>query len=203
MIFNDLFNALWLALYNAFIILYLSRKVYERFGKYVARKTIHLLSAGVSLILCPFLFSDLSFPVLLAGLMIFFTVLGHAKNFLDWFQERENYADVYFTGACALLLAMFWNYNLWIGILSCLFMAWGDGVTGLIRYVVYKRRTKGIWGNIVMLTLCASLGYFLLGYVGLAGGAFSSLVEKFEKVDDNISVPLSSAVIMTALGFLK
>jgi len=202
MIFNDLFNAFWLTLYNVFIILYLSRKVNERFGKYVARKTIHLLSAGVSLILCPFLFSSLLFPILLAGLTIVLTVLGHIKNLWDWFQERENYADVYFTVACTLLLALFWNYNVWIGILSSLFMAWGDGVTGLIRYVVYKRRTKGVWGNIAMFTLCASLGYFLLGNVGLIGGAFSSLVEKFEKIDDNISVPLGSAVIMTALGFL-
>jgi dolichol kinase len=191
-----------LVLYNAFIILYVSRKVYERFGKYVARKTIHLLSAGVSLILCPFLFSDLFFPLLLAGFMILFTILGHAKNFLGWFQERKNYADVYFTVACTLLLALFWNYNIWIGILSCLFMAWGDGVTGLVRYAVYKRRTKGAWGNLTMLILCGGLGYFLLGYVGLIGGAFSSVLEKFEKVDDNISVPLGSAVVMTALGLL-
>lgn len=168
----------------------------------MARKTIHLLSAGVSLILCPFLFSDLSFPVLLAGLMILFTILGHTKNFLGWFQEKKNYADVYFTVTCTLLLALFWNYNIWIGVLSCLFMAWGDGVTGLVRYIVYKRRTKGVWGNIAMLILCSGLGYFLLGYIGLIGGAFSSVLEKFEKVDDNISVPLGSAVVMTALGLI-
>jgi dolichol kinase len=101
-----------------------------------------------------------------------------------------------------VLLAWFWNYNIWIGILSCLFMAWGDGVTGVVRYAVYKRRTKGAWGNIAMLILCGGLGYFLLGYVGLIGGAFSSVLEKFEKVDDNISVPLGSAVVMTALGLL-
>jgi phytol kinase len=201
-VFNDILNAAWLIVYNAFIILYVSRKVQERFGKYMARKTIHLLSAGVSLILSPFLFSELFFPVLLAGLMILFTIVGHTRNFLGWFQEKRNYADVYFTVTCTVLLTLFWNYNVWIGILSCLFMAWGDGVTGLVRYVVYKRRTKGAWGNIAMFILCAGLGYFLLGYIGLVGGAFSSVVEKFEKVDDNISVPLGSAVVMMALGLL-
>lgn len=200
--FSDIVNASWLIAYNTLIIFCVSREVSERFGKYMARKTIHLLSAGVSLILSPFLFSDLSFPVLLAGLMVLFTMVGHARSFLGWFQERKNYADVYFTIMCTLLLALFWNYNIWIGVLSLLFMAWGDGVTGLVRYVVYKRRTKGVWGNIAMFILCAGLGYFLLGYVGLIGGAFSSIIEKFERVDDNLTVPLGSAVVMTALGLL-
>jgi phytol kinase len=123
----------------------------------MARKTIHLLSAGLSLILCRFLFSDLFFSFLLTGLMILFTIVGNTKNFLGWFQERKNYADVYFTVTCMLLLTLFWNYKVWIGILSCLFMAWGDGVTGLVRYVVYKGRTKGTWGNIVMFILYAGL----------------------------------------------
>jgi len=89
----------------------------------MARKTIHLLSAELSLILCPFLFGDLFFLVLLAGLMIMFTIADHTKNFLGWFQEKKNYADLYFTVTCTLLLTLFWNYNVWIGILSCLFMA--------------------------------------------------------------------------------
>ncbi|MFQ6074130.1 MAG: hypothetical protein ACE5KC_02810 [Candidatus Bathyarchaeia archaeon] len=200
--FNDMANAAWLIAYNAFIIFYVSRKVSEKFGKYMARKTIHLLSAGVSLILCPLLFSDLSFPVLLAGLMILFTIIGHSKSLFGWFQEKKNYADVYFTVTCTLLLSLFWNYNVWIGVLSCLFMAWGDGVTGLVRYAVYKRRTKGVLGNIAMFVLCAGLGYFLLGYIGIIGGTFSSLMEKLEKVDDNLSVPLGSAVVMAALGLI-
>jgi len=202
LIITDITNTIWLTAYNAVVIFFVSRKVYEKFGKYLARKTIHLLSAGVSLILCPFLFSDLCFPIIITSLMILFTVVGHTKNFFSWFQERKNYADVYFTLTCTLLLALFWNYNVWIGVLSCLFMAWGDGVTGLVRYAVYKRRTKGIWGNIAMFILCAGLGYLLLGYIGLIGGIFSSIVERFEKVDDNLSVPLGSAVVMTALRLL-
>jgi voltage-gated potassium channel Kch len=88
-IFNDVVNAGWLTAYNAFIIFYFSCKVHENFGRYMARKTIHLLSAGLSLILCPFLFGDLFFPVLLAGLMILFTIVGHTRIFLVGFKRRK------------------------------------------------------------------------------------------------------------------
>lgn len=37
MIFDDIVNAAWLTAYNAFIILYGSRKVHEKFGRYMAR----------------------------------------------------------------------------------------------------------------------------------------------------------------------
>lgn len=202
MLFNEVIGAALLLVYNVFIILYVSRKMHERFGKYIARKTIHLLSAGVSVLLMPFLFHDLLFPLLLAEFAVALTLIGHIWKTFPWFQESQNYADVYFTFACAALLAVFWNNNVWIGVLSVLFMAWGDGLTGIVRNFVYKKRTKGLWGNVAMFIVCACLGYVTLGYVGLIGGAFSAIVEKFEWVDDNISVPFGSATVMSLLRFL-
>lgn len=200
---DEIVNALWLLVYNLFIIFFVSRKVYERFGTYMARKTIHFLSAGVSIILAPLVFKEAYLPVLLAGLMILLTLTGHFWRLYGWFQVKGNYADVYFNVMCTLLLALFWNYNVWIGVLSCLFMAWGDGITGIVRNIIYKRRTKGIWGNVAMFPVCALLGYFILGYVGVVGGIFSCIVEKLEIIDDNISIPLGSAVLMTMLRLLQ
>jgi len=199
---NEIINAIWLLVYNLFIIFFVSRKVYERFGTYMARKTIHFLSAGLSVFLAPLLFKDSYLPVFLAGLMILLTLSGHVWKLYEWFQVKGNYADVYFNIMCTLLLAFFWNHNVWIGVLSCLFMAYGDGVTGVVRNIIYKRRTKAVEGNLAMIALCVPLGYLMLGWVGAVGGAFASIIEKFEFIDDNISIPLGSAALMTVLRLL-
>lgn len=204
--FNDLVYALLLTAYNAFIILYVSRKVSQRFGTYVARKTIHLLSAGVSIALAPFVFSDWQMPLLLGSLMVVFTLVGHFRKPYNWFQISKNYADVYFTVACTVLLVAFWYYNnVWIGVLSALFLAWGDGLTGIVRNVVYKKRNKGIWGNIAMFLVCVTLGILMngrVGYAGLIGAVFASIVEKFERIDDNISIPFGSAILIALVRML-
>jgi len=199
---SEIIGAFLLLVYNLFIILFVSRKVCKRFGSYVARKVIHFLSGGVSLFLIPLLFKEMYLPILLIAVMVLFTLGGHFWKRWGWFQTKGNYSDVYFNITCAILLAVFWYHNIWIGVLSCLFMAWGDGVTGIVRSMVYKERRKGIWGNVAMLSLCSFLGYLILGKIGVIGGMFSSVVEKFEILDDNISVPLGSAALMSALVLL-
>lgn len=206
MIFSDLISAALLTAYNAFIILYVSRKMSARFGTYIARKAIHLLSAGVSVVLAPFVFSDWHVPLLLGSLMVAFTLVGHLRKPFGWFQIKKNYADVYFTIACTVLLVVFWYFNdVWLGVLSALFLAWGDGLTGIVRSLVYKKRNKGVWGNLAMLSTCLVLAYFMnghVGYVAFVGAAFASIVEKFEVIDDNISIPFGSAILMTLLRML-
>lgn len=199
--FSDIIYAALFTSYNAFIILYVSRKVSQRFGTYMARKAIHLLSAGVSVVFAPLVFSDWKAPLLLGSIMVAFTFLGHFRKLHGWFQITHNYADVYFTVACTALLVVFWYFNdVWIGVLSALFLAWGDGLTGIVRYVVYKKRNKSIWGNITMFVVCMLLSFLMnghVGYAGFIGGAFASLVERFEQIDDNISIPFGSALLMT------
>ena len=50
--------------------------------------------------------------------------------------------------------------------LSALFLAWGDGFTGLVRNFIYGKRNKGIWGNAAMFAVCMTLAYFMNGRVG-------------------------------------
>jgi dolichol kinase len=204
-LFSDIINGILLVTYNAFIILYVSRKVGEKYGTYMARKSIHIFSAGVSVLLAHLVFSDLLAPAILGSLMIGFTVLGHLRKPYGWFQLKRNYADVYFTVACTVLLVGFWNYNIWIGVLAALFLAWGDGLTGVIRRIVYGGRNKGIWGNIAMFAVCMTLAFVMngrVGYVAFIGAAFASIVEKFERIDDNISIPFGSAILMALLPVL-
>ena len=202
---SDVFYAVLLVMYNIFIIFFVARKFSERFGTYVARKVIHIFSAGVSVLLAALLFTDWTLPLLLGSLMVAFTVYGHLRKPCGWFQINGNYADVYFTAASTALLVGFWNYNVWIGVLSALFLAWGDGLTGIVRSVVYKKRNKGVWGNIAMFVVCMVLGVLMNGRVGYAafvGGAFASIIEKFEAIDDNISIPFGSALLMALLRLL-
>jgi len=205
MIFSDIINGVLLAMYNVFIIFFVSRKISEKYGTYIARKAIHLLSAGISVLLARLIFSDWLAPLLLGSLMVVFTIVGHIRKPHRWFQIKENYADIYFTVACTALLVVFWNYNVWIGVLSALFLAWGDGLTGIVRNFVYGKRNKGVYGNIAMLAVCMTLAYFMngrVGYVAFVAAAFASIVEKFERIDDNISIPFGSAIIMTLLPSL-
>ncbi len=205
MIFSDIINGVLLAAYNIFIIFFVSRKISEKYGTYIARKAIHLLSAGISVLLAHLIFSDWLVPLILGSLMVAFTIAGHVRKPYGWFQIKENYADIYFTVACTALLVVFWNYNVWIGVLSALFLAWGDGLTGIVRNFIYGKRNKGVYGNIAMLVICMALAYFMngrVGYVAFVAAAFASIVEKFELVDDNISVPFGSAIIMALLPAL-
>jgi len=204
-IFSDIINGILLVAYNVFIILFVSRKIGEKYGTYMARKAIHILSAGISVLLARLIFSDWLVPLLLGSLMVAFTAIGHIRKPYSWFQIKRNYADVYFTVACTALLVGFWNYNVWIGTLSALFLAWGDGLTGVVRNFVYGKRNKSIYGNVVMLAVCMTLAYFMngrVGYVAFVAAAFASVVEKFERIDDNISIPFGSAIIMTLLPVL-
>jgi len=83
------------------------------------------------------------------------------------------------------------------GILPILFMSFGDAITGIVRNVIYKRRTKSWWGNLAMAIFSIPTGA-ILGVAGMLAGAVASLVEHFEfkYVDDNITVPTFSFIIL-------
>jgi len=87
--------------------------------------------------------------------------------------------------------------NFWFGVLPVLFMSFGDAVTGIVRNMLYKRRTKSWWGNLVMALFTIPAGS-VLGLAGIAAGAVASLIEHFEfnPIDDNVTIPLSSFLIL-------
>lgn len=199
MISSDIVNGVLLVAYNLFIMHYVSRKIDEKFGTYMARKAIHILSAGVSVMLARVIFSDWLIPVVVGLLMVAYTAVGHIQKLHGWFQIRRNYADIYFIVACTGVLVIFWNYNVWIGVLSALFLAWGDGLTGIVRKLVYGKRNKGLWGTAAMFAVCIALAYVMngrVGYVAFVAAAFASIAERFEQIDDNITIPVGSAIIM-------
>jgi len=84
-------------------------------------------------------------------------------------------------------------------------MSFGDGVTGIARNVLFKKRTKHPIGNVFMVAVCIPLGYFLGGLGGIAiGGAMAAIVasimERYEfgPIDDNILITISSSIALYA-----
>lgn len=82
------------------------------------------------------------------------------------------------------------------------FIAWGDGVTGVVRNLKYKKRTKAWEGSLAMLLVCIPIGA-LLGIVEALTGFVATAVERVEWIDDNISVPLVSLGVLIPAFILK
>jgi len=78
-----------------------------------------------------------------------------------------------------------------LAVVPTLFMAWGDGVTGVVRNLKYKKRTKAWEGSLAMLLVCIPIGT-LMGLAGVVTGVVATLVERVEWFDDNLSIPLVS-----------
>lgn len=74
-------------------------------------------------------------------------------------------------------------------------MVYGDGITGIIRNLKYNKRTKAWEGTAGMLVLYITIGA-QMGLAGILAGIICSFVERIENVDDNVTVPEISLVIL-------
>jgi hypothetical protein len=91
----------------------------------------------------------------------------------------------------------------WIAIIPPAFMAFGDGITGIVRNVAFKERVKHPIGNLYMAGVCIPIGYYFGGIEGIAlwgviAAIAASIVEKFEigPIDDNVLITITSLAIL-------
>lgn len=177
---------------------------------YYNRKIIHMFAGGVVVLLVPFFFSSPWMPLLAGIVLTIFTYIPHKTGkILYWFQTKDNLNDVNFCLMWALTVFFIWliTENPWIAIIPPLFMAFGDGITGVVRNAVFKKRTKNPIGNVFMVIVCLPLGYYFAGKSGIAlwgviAAIIASIVERYEfgPIDDNILITVSSTLILFA-GF--
>jgi len=170
---------------------------------YYNRKIIHIFAGGVVAFLVPFLFSAPLIPFIMALSLGAFLYYWHWRGrLLYWFQTDENMFEVNFTIAWGLSLLILWlaTGDPRISVVPAVFIAIGDGVTGIIRNALFGRRTKHWLGNIGMALVVIPLGYFLAGGIGALAGAVASYVERYEfpPIDDNILVALTALAILLA-----
>jgi len=208
--------ALLLFLWVIVVVRVISRLLYQelrRKGKphnvavYYARKFIHVMAGGLVALLVPYLFETPLLPLTLALVLALATYLPHRTgSLMYWFQVPENMFEVHFCIMWGLTITAAWLLlnDYWYGVLPVLFMAFGDAVTGIVRNAVYGRRTKAWVGNAAMAVVCVPLGWSVAGLAGALSGVVASFIEHFElgPLDDNITIPLSSLLVLLALRSL-
>jgi len=178
------------------------RDVQGNVAVYYNRKIIHILTGGLVASIVPYVFKTPIFPLTMACLLAVFLYIPHRKGkLMRWFQVEENAYEVSFCIMWGIIIALGWlisGGNFWLGVLPVLFMSVGDAITGIVRNIIYKRRTKSWWGNLAMATFSIPVGGAIFGLAGIVAGATASFMEHFESnpIDDNITVPLSSFLIL-------
>ena len=180
---------------------------------YYNRKIAHMLAGGVPIILSPIVFESPIWP-LIGGILGFFALLS--THLLDrrlwWMQTEQNVNDATFALMLGTSVYLIWEYTNepWLAILPSLYMAFGDGVTGIIRNKLFKKRTKSAWGNLGMANVCLPLGFFIgnsvdpsIPVLGLISASVASFVERYEfgVIDDNILIVIASSIVIIA-GFI-
>jgi dolichol kinase len=182
---------------------------------YYTRKIVHMLAGGVGSLMVPLVFESPWFPLVCGLLLTLLTYLAHATGLrFYWFQTDENRNDVKFALMWALSVSLLWWLldNPWLAILPALYMAFGDGVTGIARNLFVRHRSKSPIGNLFMLLVCAPLGWLIGGLAspaipewGLLSALVATWIERYEfgVIDDNILITLAASsvlVIGTLIG---
>ena len=208
--FEEIAATIILFAWIIFIVKFLTKKVYNAMMKrnfarnvaiYYNRKIIHILAGGLVAFLVPLIFKTPILPFGMALLLAVLTYIPHRTgNLMYWFQVKENMYAVSFCVMWGLIIALGWlvsEGNFWFGVLPVLFMSIGDAITGIVRNMLYKRRTKSWWGNLTMALFSIPAGA-ILGFAGVIAGALASFIEHFEfnPIDDNVTVPTLSFVIL-------
>ncbi len=220
-----LYETLWifvLAAY-AFSFVLLSKKIYyyllkkqfkENVAIYYNRKFIHIFAGGVVVLIVPFVFSNPWFPLFSGIVMAIITYSAHRRgNKFYWFQTEGNINDVSFCLMWGIAIFILWQIfgNPWIAIIPPAFIAFGDGITGIVRNIAFKERRKHPIGNIYMIGVCIPIGYYFAnaGYPyipiwGVIAAVVASFFERYEFgiIDDNILVAGSAIIILYIGGIL-
>lgn len=195
----------------ALLGLYLANVFYDyAVPQYISRKVGHL-GGACAFLLFPLLFESFIWPLLLTagftGLLLYARMLRPTMFRGVGGSGRPNaLAEIHFPATGIILIGICWGVlgYPWLAIIPLTFMGAGDAVTGLIRSRVYGREVKGNWGSVGMLATCLVLAYFVHPYlVGMIGAIVATAAERFTKttryVDDNLTIPLISALVMVLL----
>ncbi len=170
---------------------------------YYNRKLIHVAAGGVVAVLTPVLFTSPLIPAAAAFAMAVLLLAARRVRLMYWFQTRDNAYEVNFNVAWGASLLALWPLlgDPWLAVLPALFISLGDAATGVVRNMLFAKRTKHVAGNIAMALVTVPIGYAAAGLAGAVLGLVASAAEKLEAgpIDDNVIVALVTVVGLIGL----
>jgi phytol kinase len=199
--------------------LWVSNIVYDQgVPNYISRKIGH--GAGGLAFLASYVLSSSIWPIIISGGFTALLLIAHLmkpetiRGVGGSGRNDKILAEVYFPLAAVPVYAVAW---LWLkqpaaAVASLLFMAWGDGVTGIVRSQVYKGPVKGLWGSVAMLGLCLSVSWVFIHpfWIGAIATVLATLTEWafgehgiFKWADDNWAIPVVSLAAILGLMALS
>lgn len=186
----------------------MSDRIFDRVKVSVlSRKAIHM-TAGIGMLIAPFVFHSFWWPL---GVSIFFLVALSVLNFTRaafgyGIRTPGRFVELWFCCSCVVCYAVLWRIDPWLATAPVLFLSWGDGVTGLIRWPLYHRQgEKGIMGSVGMIAVCLLVAIMVHPYwIGAAGAVAATVAERHTPsrgywFDDNWSVALAGLAVMLPL----
>lgn len=216
LLWSQFFWAVGLSLY-VLVVLFLTRIPYRAMvargmepirAVYYNRKIVHMLAGGVGSLMVPLVFTSPWYPLICGLLLTLLTFGAHATGLrFYWFQTDENRNDVKFALMWALSVSLLWWLldNPWLAILPALYMAFGDGVTGIARNLLVRRRSKSPIGNLFMLIVCAPMGWVIgdlaepaIPVWGLISAIVATWIERYEfgPIDDNVLITVAASAVL-------
>ncbi len=195
--------------------LWVSNIVYDhKVPHYISRKIGH--GAGGLAYLATFVLSSPFWPVIISAVLGSILLFAHLFK-PDIFRgiggsgrEKSVLAEVWFAWVAVpvYLIGWFWLKRPEVAVASLLFMAWGDGITGLVRWKLYNRPIKGLWGSLAMFCTCLVIAWVFVRpvWIGVVASLLATITERIfgeygylKWGDDNWAIPLISAIVMLSL----
>ncbi|HDO20350.1 MAG: hypothetical protein NDF53_00450 [archaeon GB-1867-097] len=174
---------------------------------WVNRKIIHF-STIPAVYAYLYIFNDIYIWTIFALGFVLYTLIPHLKNReKDWFQVKGNFGEVYYCLIYLIVGSVFFYINRPLAAVAMLLTAIGDGITGIIRFFLFKRKEEAISLYVstdpnvrkACKTIAGTLGFLAVGipltafFFGVLKGVIitliSAIAEKQHLLDDNLAIP--------------
>lgn len=195
--------------------LWISNVLYDRgVPNYISRKIGHL-AGGIAFLLA-FFFSSAVWPIFIATMFGILLIVARLikpeiiRGVGGTGRSNKIFAEIWFPWVAVpvFLISWLWLNHPEVSVTCLLFMAWGDGVTGFIRSLVYKRAVKGLWGSLAMFCVCLVISAVFIRpfWMGISASIVATVTELgfgeygvFKWGDDNWAIPITSMATILVL----